>query len=460
MNLRQKFAIILLFCWELALAMVSGSTVAVNQCVDFYSKQIKQSAHFMYKEDEVGQARLEYIRNETKEIFMSYLLFDGNKGGRLILAELREAARRGVKVRILVDGWGVDWWMDAAIDLPTVAALASEGVEIRQFNPVNTKSITAWITPKLWKRSHDKLAYFGSQNAFFIGDRNMQNINFRLRKKKTPDGISYRGQSYLSVETLVSGNMAHEVKDHLEKIWEHSKPRDFSKVTFEEMTKVNHRFDRIMRVSNNIKLPFIDWNSRLVPVENIKFFSETVETKGIDHSLEEEQLRALNSAQTNIVIISPYIRFDKKYFDAIQGAINRGATVNIYVPSLATNDNIISAIAFEPQSIILRKMGVRIRQIDQGDFLHAKLIRVDDNYTNITSHNFNKRSNVTDLESAVAITDKAYARTVDESFISMLEKKSEEYETGGCGQSGRLQAACARVLMPVLLKFPLVDRQF
>lgn len=419
----------------LILIVISGFAIA-NQCLKFYGNFQSHSineAFFMYDNSEIGKARIQFVRQETEEIFASYFVYDGIRIGRAGLAELRNAARRGVKTRLIVDGWGVEWW-DGGIDLATLAALKESGVQIRFFNPVKNHPFLKWFDSKFWIRSHDKLLYLGSQKMFFMGDLNMQNVNFRTSKE--PNQI---GKSYISTETAYRSDVALDVKSHLEDIWQVSKEYSTTQITPEQIRKAHRNLNRMMDFNDKLVEKVTskeDWNHRLQPVEGISFISEKMDEKGKLFRLKSEQISAMATANNRIIIFSPYSLMDEEYLQVINKALSKGVNVTLFVPLGEKTNNPLSTFALVPLAKRLISMGVDVREVEikdktlgnSMDMLHAKGMVIDDFYVNSTSHNFNDRSNITDIESAVIIKDSNYVKTQIEPFLDLLSKNSREYK--------------------------------
>ena len=216
-------------------------------------------ALFLDDETEVGSARWDFIKNETGEIFMDYLLFDFPKVGNAMLSLLwHKAKTEGVKSRIVIDGWGPEVWDDCALRLPLLKVLADAGVEIKVFNPVNRSSFTTYLNFDSAKRDHGKILYLKDQKVAALGDRNVQNINFRLQKTSNKTGLSYR-----STEVFVQGNATQDVSNYLEDLWQVAKSPDLSTVTPEQMAKAERDMERYYKRVSQISYPSQDWTARM-----------------------------------------------------------------------------------------------------------------------------------------------------------------------------------------------------
>ncbi len=76
-------------------------------------------------------ARINLIRSATRRVDLQTYIYDKDDSARLVLDELLAAARRGVRVRLLIDQ------LSAIVDLQILAALsgAHENLELRIYNP-------------------------------------------------------------------------------------------------------------------------------------------------------------------------------------------------------------------------------------------------------------------------------------------------------------------------------------
>ena len=114
--------------------------------------------------------RLNMFEQAEKEIILSTFDFNADKSGRDVMAALLHAADRGVKVRVIVDGFsgfmdvkgkGNKWFQ----------ALAShENVSLRIYNPITF--LKPW---KMQARLHDKYVIIDGQ-MFLLGGRNTMNL--------------------------------------------------------------------------------------------------------------------------------------------------------------------------------------------------------------------------------------------------------------------------------------------
>src|SRR5881392_1007317 len=103
-------------------------------------------------------ARLDLLRSATTAIDLQTYIFDEDDAGRLVLDELLAAARRGVRVRVLVDQ------LSALKRVDTLAALsgAHANFEIRIYNPVLGRARISypqyvWAAACCWRKLNQRM---------------------------------------------------------------------------------------------------------------------------------------------------------------------------------------------------------------------------------------------------------------------------------------------------------------
>lgn len=159
-------------------------------------------------------ARLNLIRGAQRSIDIQTYIFDEDDAGHLILDELVEAARRGVKVRVLIDQ------LSALRRVETLSALsaAHANFEMRVYNPVLGRArfsypMYAWATVccfrRLNQRMHNKLMLVDAMVAI-TGGRNYQDDYFDWNP-------SY---NFRDRDVLVAGPVAADMGRNFEAYWD------------------------------------------------------------------------------------------------------------------------------------------------------------------------------------------------------------------------------------------------
>lgn len=117
-------------------------------------------------------ARVDMIRRAKKSIDLESFIFNTDLAGKVILKELAEAVKRGVKVRVLVDkAPGV-----AKIDRHVAQAMREHGIEVRYYNDTSIFRLS-----KMQFRNHRKLMVRDGEEAI-TGGRNIADEYFDLSR--------------------------------------------------------------------------------------------------------------------------------------------------------------------------------------------------------------------------------------------------------------------------------------
>ena len=158
-------------------------------------------------------SRLDLIRSARRSIDMQTYIFDEDDAGRLVIDELLVAARRGVRVRLLVDQ------LSALRHVDTLAALASAHVnfQMRIYNPVLGRArlsypqyvlAAACCWRQLNRRMHNKEFLIDGMVAI-TGGRNYQDRYFDW-----DDAYNFRDR-----DILVAGPVTMQMAENFEAFW-------------------------------------------------------------------------------------------------------------------------------------------------------------------------------------------------------------------------------------------------
>ena len=185
---------------------------------DFYS-QTTGAERIAYINDNTDALlyRLNMIEQAQEEIILSTFDFNADKGGKDIMAALLHAADRGVKVRVIVDGFsgfldvqwkGNDWFQ----------ALAShENISLQIYNPLSP--LKPW---KIQARLHDKYLIIDRQ-MFLLGGRNTTNLflgNYSKAKNIDREIFVYETQDQ-------KDSSLYQLRSYFEQIWDLKDSKDF-----------------------------------------------------------------------------------------------------------------------------------------------------------------------------------------------------------------------------------------
>lgn len=320
-------------------------------------------------------ARVNLIRSATTAIDLQTYIFDEDDAGRLVLDELIAAARRGVRVRLLIDQ------LSALRRVETLAALAGvhANFEVRLYNPVLRRArisypqyvlAAACCWRRLNQRMHTKLLLVDGAVGI-SGGRNYQDDYYDW-----DDEYNFRDR-----DVLIAGPAARTMAVDFDAFW-----NDRRSVPPERLADVGRllledgvpalppaQFERPARAAamraDAADAALVD--TRLVahalPVGAVRYISDPPdkhEGEGHEHAAASQSLRRLvESAQDEVLMQTPYLVMSKpaqRMFRAMQQR-ERPPHVIVSTNSLASTDAFVAyALSYKYKRRYLREFGFTI----------------------------------------------------------------------------------------------------
>lgn len=322
-------------------------------------------------------ARLDLIRGATTRIDLQTYIFDEDDAGQLVLDELLAAARRGVRVRVLLDQ------LSALRHVDTLAALAGAhaNFEVRIYNPVLGRArigypayavAAACCWKQLNQRMHSKILLVDGLVGI-TGGRNYQDDYYDW-----DDEFNFRDR-----DLLVAGPVARTMDADFATFW-----HDRRSVPVEYLRDVGRRllskgvpvlrapvFERPQRAeamrrdAGDTALVERTLASQALAVGPVHFLSDTPVKQGREGNgrvWASDVLRGLiESAQREVLLQTPYLVLSKpaqQMFRRMQAREpDRRPRVVVSTNSLAATDAFIAyALSYKYKRRYLREFGFDI----------------------------------------------------------------------------------------------------
>lgn len=325
-------------------------------------------------------ARLNLIRSATRSIDLQTYIFDKDDSARLVLDELLAAARRGVKVRVLIDQ------LSAISDLQILGALASshQNFELRVYNPTFGKARLNYVDyaasvlccfRRFNQRMHNKLLVIDDALGV-VGGRNYQDDYYDWDSE-----YNFRDR-----DVLVAGPEVREMATNFDAFWRapRSVPAErlndvgatLLKTGAPQMPVPDYRNpQRLQRVSDEANDPgyvsraFVDTALSVASVRYVadlprKHRRERPNQPANGQHVTEPQLDALiASAQTEVLLQTPYLVLSKPARKLFRDLRKREQPPRIVVStnSLAATDNpIVYALSYKYKRRNMRELGFNL----------------------------------------------------------------------------------------------------
>ena len=350
--------------------------------------------------DEAYPHMLAAIDAAKASVDLSTYIFRTDLVGTQFVAALTRAHQRGVKVRVLIDGFGGGFLLS-----PAYRSLRKNGVPAARF----LHSALPWKMPLLDLRLHKKTLII-DRAAAYIGGLNIGAENFNGEgAKATVRDLHFR----------VEGPVVHQIEEDFEEDWTFS--------TGEPPTMAAFPSD----------LPASGDAARVI-------------VAGPDQ--DEDQLAlvllsAINSAQNSIRIATPYFLPDESLVTALQLAALRGVDVQIALPSV--NNHPLVAWASHPHIEPLLQTGCQVWR-GPPPFDHSKLMTIDGKWSLIGSSNWDVRSLRLNFEIALECHGGDLARRLSELFDRKRIQPVTLQEIQSRPAFFKLRDAAARLMAPYL----------
>lgn len=324
-------------------------------------------------------ARLNLIRSASLSIDLQTYIFDTDDSARLVIDELVAAAKRGVKVRLLIDQ------LSAISDLQILGALSGvhQNFELRVYNPTFGKAKLNYFDyaasvlccfRRFNQRMHNKLLVIDGALGV-VGGRNYQD-----------DYYDWDGEyNFRDRDVVIAGPEVREMAANFDAFWvaKRSVPaerlndvgRTLLKNGVPRLPAVNFRRpDRIERVSGEASDPtfiahaFVD---DALPVHSVNYVADLPRkhrrprsTDPEENHVTEPQLDTLIAqAKREVLLQTPYLVLSKPAQKMFRSLRQRHDSPRVVVStnSLAATDNpIVYALSYKYKRRNLRELGFNI----------------------------------------------------------------------------------------------------
>ncbi len=392
-----------------------------------------------------------------------------------LLREMRVAAARGVRVRILLDDFHATGRNAVIMRMAFVP-----NVEMRMYNPLPGGRGSGVLRAlgalhdftRIQHRMHNKL--FIADNAWGItGGRNLGDAYFGTAE----------GSNFIDLDMLAAGPVVRDMSASFDRYW--NSPLAYpvqSLITREELQVMRDQYGSAASGSpaptnhgaadvrpaapaavakappalpplDLQQLPLVWAAGALLADKPLKLLPESSDD-GTQDTVVDGMLGLMKSAQRDVLIVSPYFVPGAAMMRLFADLRRRDVRVRVLTNSLSSNDAPLAHVGYARYRDDLLKIGVELHEmralhrgrldrtmLGSGDggskaSLHAKLFIIDGRIISIGSMNLDLRSQLQNTEVALVVRSRTLsgeaARQVDDTL-----------DAAPGGSSGRQRAGCA-----------------
>ena len=344
--------------------------------------------------------RVRMIQNAQSEIVLSTFDFMSDESGRIMLGALCEAADRGVKVEVVVDGF--DGVLHMKWNPYFYALSAKENVTLMMYNEINPFTMYKGMA-----RMHDKYLVVDRQ-IYMLGGRNTFNYflgNYSDYKNYDRDVLVWRSEPAAEQESA----SVNDILAYYETVKNSGECSMFASGKHIADWYCVKRAEE--RIAEDYK-EYCDEHEELssdysyeentFPVDGIALLSNPVNA-GVKEPVVWYKLMSLvGSAETSVKLHTPYIICNDVMYDTFTGAA-AGKEVSVMTNSVANNGNSFGAADLEKNRDKMLATGISLLEYEGGVSYHGKSMVIDDDISVVGSFNMDMRSAYLDTELMLVI---------------------------------------------------------
>lgn len=317
------------------------------------------------------------INNAVSEVHIQAYIYDDDVTGKRIGNALMQAARRGVSVNVLLDGFG-----SQHLSRRFVKTLRDAGVKVMFYRP---KISPLTLKKNRLRRLHSKISLIDSRVAF-IGGINI--IDDHNSPNQIPPRIDYAVQ--------ITGHLLPRISLSVHRLWRRIEWMHLHKLYVPAITEVRHEHHS----SQNMQAAF-------VVRDNILHRRD----------IENAYLSAIHHAQHEIIIANAYFIPGIRFRKALRDAAKRGVKVTLLLQGRKEYFLMFATHAFYNEFL---DNGIEIYEYRKS-FMHSKVAVIDREWATVGSSNIDPFSLLLAREANIFIRNQAFAAELQADLQSLIE---------------------------------------
>ncbi|MEK8052079.1 phospholipase D family protein [Ideonella sp. DXS22W] len=388
--------------------------------------------------------RLALLRHAQRSVDLQYYVLQNDETGRVLLRAVRDAALRGVRVRLLLDDL-----YTAETDALLSALSAHPGIEIRLFNPfpagreglVNRFLASAADFRRVNRRMHNKLFIVDGAMAV-LGGRNIADEYF----------MRHAQANFVDLDAFVTGALLPQLQQAFDDYWNSQAVYPLHAIVPPDApaAELRRQFDAAVAdapapppppatdvlgygpISDEIEsgrlgLVWAFATAYADPPDRIKGQGASYGNVPLEdvQSVRYSVVDMMRGARREVIVTSPYLIPGEHGMKLFADQRARGVQFKLLTNSLASTDEPLVHLGYRKYRRDLLKMGVdlyelsplRVKRNSRLGFLmpslgrlHAKTVVVDRQRVFIGSMNFDPRSDKHNTELGMFIDSPDIAR--------------------------------------------------
>jgi phosphatidylserine/phosphatidylglycerophosphate/cardiolipin synthase-like enzyme len=394
-------------------------------------------------------ARLALIRNARASLDLQYYFIGDDDVGHLILRELRDAAGRGVRVRLLLDDLHTQ-----GMDPLLLGLQAHPNVEVRLFNPFGAgrgSSLGRFVSfagdfRRLNHRMHNKL-FIADAAMGIVGGRNLADEYF----------LRSHAANFIDMDLLATGALMGQLNALFDRYWNSEQAFPLAALLGggESPEALREGFDRRVaaRPDDPSTLPsgpdpygepplsaqLAEGKLHLLVAEGQAHADAPAKAAvgahagtEVDDTVAARFVSLVRKTRGELIIFSPYFIPGRVGIERLREARSHGIEVRVVTNATATSDAPFVNYGYERYRDEMLGMGIKIYELSAARLvrdaqlrrafgssrgrLHAKMAFVDREVVLVGSMNLDPRSAFINTEIGVAVRSPQLARMILDAY--------------------------------------------
>lgn len=311
-------------------------------------------------------ALLAAIDGAQRDVHLESYIFADDDTGRSVASALIAAARRGIAVRLLVDGIG-----SPDFSRTLRPALVDAGVMAVVYRPDLARFS---LRRHRLRRLHRKLAVIDGGTAFVGGINIVDDLD---PQAQLPPRYDYA--------VRIEGPLLLPIKSAMQRLWE---------IVIWVHRKRRYRIEKKVAPTPS---PRGDQQASFVVRDNIRH----------RRAIEDAYLSAIADARQSVLIANAYFLPGRRFRQALRDAAQRGVQVTILLQGRIE----YRLLHYATQALYGNLLGAGLRLFEyHHSFLHAKVAVIDEQWATVGSSNIDPFSLLLSREANVIVRNQEFAR--------------------------------------------------
>jgi cardiolipin synthase len=352
--------------------------------------------------DELFPAMRAAIGAARHEVWLATYIFHHDNAARAIADSLAAAARRGVRVRVVVDGFG------SKASLTTLRQWFDDSeVALAVFRPLDRW--TAYLQPGQLRRLHQKLLVVDDEYGF-VGGINIIDDRVDLNHGRT-------SAPRLDFAVALRGPVVLAVAQTARAMWTRAA---FGREWLEELTSLARSAEPLAgarKLLRQLRMTPREGEPAAQALQPVRVAFVVRDNLRQRRAIERSYIEALDAAHLRIDIVCPYFYPGRVFLRTLRRAARRGVRVRLLLQGKV--DYRLAGLAAQVLYDEMLSRGVHIYEYTPA-FLHAKVALVDEDWATVGSSNIDPLSLLLNLEANVIVRDPQFSAALAADFERAL----------------------------------------